>query len=115
MSTPYLSSYTGAEADEGIRRAYLAYDFQSDSYSGIWDVVEGYASGSVMGLNLPFVPTRIQATLECPDDQDALILNVIGGTLTADGFAYKLSASAVGLYRIHYTLLADSGGDSSNG
>lgn len=114
MTTPYVSNYTGAEMDEGIRRAYLAEEQLQLTYTGVWDLEAGVSSGSVIGLALPFIPHGVQLTVSIPPGGVSITANPYWHTLTADGFDFKLSETTVGIrYRLHYTLTGEVGGDSS--
>lgn len=114
MSSPYLSIWTGAEVDEGIRRAYENYERLSRIYEGTWDLESGIDYGVVSGLDLSFVPTKIQLTLEIPQSGLHIFACCVHNTMSADGFAFKLSSLTDGInYRLHYTLVGDDQGESS--
>lgn len=114
MSTPYLSNYTGAEVDEAVRRALLAYEQLQNTYDGIWDLEDGTSAGTVIGLALTFIPHGCQLTVEIPPGGRTITANPIYHTLSADGFQFKLSEATLGIrYRLHYTLTGAVGGDSS--
>ena len=115
MSDPYLSPlWTGADVDEGIRRAFLLWDRLERTYEGVWDLENGVDYGVVTGLGLSFDPTKVQLTLEVPQSGLHIFAVCVRNTLSADGFAFKLSNPTDGInYRLHYTLVGDDQGESS--
>lgn len=117
MSTPYLSIYTGAEVDEGITRAYAAKEAIDLTYSGLWDLAPSDGiSGAVEGLSLSFFPTNVQLTVEIPHGGIPIFANYIHGTVSPNGFQFKLSEVPNGIhYRLHYTLKGDGTGADSSG
>jgi len=108
MTTPYQSSYTGAQVDEAIAIA-LALVEPEPSYSGSWDIGSTEESGTVTGLALPFTPTKVQLTVEIPADGDSIFANPIRDSLSADGFSFQLSGITPDAnYRLYYTLKGDA-------
>jgi len=110
MTTPYQSAYTGAQVDEAIANALLIPFIGTDpTYNGSYDLGNEEEGGVVTGLGLPFVPTRVQLTVEIPADGDSIFANPIRGSLSADGFSFQLSGiTSNANYRLYYTLKGDA-------
>ena len=114
MSSPYLSIWSGAEVDEGITRANTAKERLDRMYEGVLDLENGVDSGSVTGLDLGFIPTKCQLTIEMPSHGIHIIACPVKDSYTTDGFDFKLSSLTNGIqYRLHFTLIGDAEGEST--
>jgi len=110
MTTPYQSTYTGAQVDEAIAIALaLSAAEQDPAYNGSFDIGSTEESGTVTGLALTFTPTKVQLTVEIPADGDSIFANPIRASLSADGFSFQLSGITPDAnYRLYYTITGDA-------
>lgn len=74
-------------------------------FSGIALIPNGASTGTVTGLGLGFLPTKIDVSIMSPTvDSEVLVVNS-AGSLSADGFTYILSGLTDSpCYKISYTL-----------
>jgi hypothetical protein len=89
--------------------ALLASVALGNSYSGVVDVDADAAGGTVTGLSLGFVPTKVLLTVRAPAGGDRLGLNAQSvGAPDATGFTWEFTngtPDAAG-YKLFYLLLA---------
>ena len=74
--------------------------------NGVVDLALNVASGTVAGLNLPITPSTVILTVAKPADGLNIFAVLVEGSLTADGFAFELSAMTDSLgYKLNYTII----------
>lgn len=118
MSTAYHSRHTGAAVDDAVDRADALWIINSASYSGTGNLANGISSGSVVGLELGFVPIRAFLQVESPSGGYIMFAVAIRDSYTFESFDFELSGiTDSDQYKLHYLLIGEAaaGGSGESG
>jgi hypothetical protein len=80
-----------SDAVNNVQQNVITGSSSQQSFNGSWNIPIGVSEDTVSGILVPFQPRTVKLSVSVPDGGLNLWANDIIGSLTTDGFRYKLN------------------------